>query len=534
MALKIQSNLLYSTDPRTDEIIGEFTATNPDDMPLIIQKVKGAFEHWSGLSLRTRLEIFKKAYRQFYRHQDEVARLISEETGKPLVEAFSTEILPVLDCFKYYIENVRKILKDQKISAMNPLFKLRRGFVRYEPLGVVAVISPWNYPFLLSMQHIVPAILAGNAVIFKPSEYTTLTGLKIRDIFDQAYLPKSVLEVVTGLADVGAALVNGAVDKIIFIGSTEVGKKIYQAAAKNLVPVSLELGGSDPMIVLQDANLERATNAAVWGAYSNAGQACLSVERLYVHESIETKFVEMLVQKVKALRLSANKVVAGDVACLANEGQFNKVRLLVEDALDKGAVVELGGKARKDLGEWYFEPTILTKVNSSMEIMKKECFGPLISVIPFSTDDQVVSLANDSEFGLSASIWTQNRKRGLELAKKVQAGSVLINDVQINIAQMEAPYTGQKNSGLGVSHGAWGVLEVMRPKYISADRPVVTALLKMISKRLANNDIWWFRYGDKVAENFKVFTAFLHGDSLWKKIKSTPAAIRALFRKDYL
>lgn len=534
MALKIQSNLLYSTNPRTDEIISEFPATNPDEIPSIIQKVRGAFEHWSKLSLRTRLEILKKAYLQFYLHQDEVAKLISEETGKPLVEAYSSEILPVLDCFKYYIKNVRKILENRKITALSPLFKLRKGYVRYEPLGVVAVISPWNYPFLLAMQHIIPAILAGNAVISKPSEYTTLTGLKIRDIFDRAYLPKSVLEIVTGLADVGAALANGAVDKIIFTGSTEVGKKIYQSAAKNLVPVTMELGGSDPMIVLEDANIERATNAAVWGAYSNAGQACLSVERLFVHESINSKFIELLVQKAQELRPGSNNVVEGEMACLANEAQFNKIISLVQDALNKGAVLELGGRARKNLGPWYFEPTILTKVNSSMEILKKESFGPLISIIPFRTDEQVVSLANDSEFGLSASIWTQNRKRGLKLANKIHAGAVLINDVQIHIAQIEAPYTGHKKSGLGVSHGPWGVLDVMRPKYINADRPLVTAILRMISKRLANNDIWWFRYSEKLVENFKVFTDFLHGDSLWKKIKSTPAVIRALFRKDYL
>ncbi|MFQ6114608.1 MAG: aldehyde dehydrogenase family protein, partial [bacterium] len=524
----------YSTNPRTDEIIGEFTATNPDEIPSIIQKVRGAFEHWSKLSLRTRLEIFKKAYRQFYVRQDEVARLISEESGKPLSEATSSEILPVLDCFKYYIKNVRKILRDRKVRAINPLFKLRRGFVRYEPLGVVAIISPWNYPFLLSMHHIIPSILAGNAVIFKPSEYTTLTGLKIRDIFDRAYLPKSVLEIVTGLADVGSALVKGPVDKIIFTGSTEVGKKIYQSAAKNLVPVTLELGGSDPMIVLEDANLERSVNAALWGAYSNAGQACLSVERLFVHESIKSRFIEMLVQKAQELRLGSNKVVEGDMACLANEGQFNKITSLVKDALAKGAVLELGGNPRKDLGKWYFEPTILSKVKPSMEILKKESFGPLISVIPFSTDEEAVSLANDSEFGLSASIWTQNRRRALELTKMIQAGSVLINDVQINIAQIEAPYTGQKKSGLGVSHGPWSVLDVVRPKFISVDRPIMTAILKIISKRLANNDVWWFRYSDKLVANFKVFTEFLHGDPVWKKIKSTPAAIRALFRKDYL
>ncbi|MFQ5771732.1 MAG: aldehyde dehydrogenase family protein, partial [bacterium] len=277
MALKIESDSLFSMNPRTGEIIGEFSPIDPDHMPDIIQKAQTAFKHWSNLSLKTRLELFRKAYRQFYLFQDEIANLISAETGKPLVEAYSSEILPVLDCFKYYLKNVKKILKSHRIKSLNPIFKVRKGLVRYESLGIVVVISPWNFPFLLSMQHIIPAILAGNVIIHKPSEHTTLTGLKIREVFDRAYLPKGVLEIVAGLSDVGQTLVNSKVDKIIFTGSTEVGKKIYQAAAQNLVPVNMELGGSDPMIVLEDANLERAVNGALWGAFSNAGQACLSV-----------------------------------------------------------------------------------------------------------------------------------------------------------------------------------------------------------------------------------------------------------------
>lgn len=534
MGLRIESNTLFSINPRTGEIIGEYTPTNPEDLPSIIQKTRNAFEHWSDLSLRIRVELIKNAYRQFYIHQDKLAKLISEETGKPLVEAYSSEILPVLDCFKYYIKNVSKILKQQKIAASNPLFKLRKGFVRYEPLGVIAVISPWNFPFLLSMQHIIPAILAGNVVIHKPSEYTTITGLKIREIFDRANLPMSVLEIVTGLADVGESLVSCPLDKIIFTGSTAVGQKIYQAAAKNLVPVNMELGGSDPMIILEDANLERAVNAAVWGAFSNAGQACLSVERLYVHESVKSQFIEMLVQKTSKLRLTTNTFSEGEISCLANEVQFNKINALIKDALKKGAVIKFGGKARKDLGKWYFEPTIITNISSSMEILHKETFGPLISVIPFKNEEQVVSLANDSEFGLSASIWTQNRKRGQELAKQIQAGSVLINDVQIHIAQIEAPYTGYKKSGLGVSHGPWGIMELVRPKFISTDRSYVTKILGLISKPLTFNEIWWFKYSEKLVENFKVFVDFLHSDSIWKKLKAVPETIKALFRKNYL
>ncbi|RMF62769.1 MAG: aldehyde dehydrogenase family protein, partial [Calditrichaeota bacterium] len=441
-------------------------------MPAILSKARTAFRDWSELSLRTRLELFKKAYRQFYEDRDEIANLISQETGKPVVEAYSSEILPVLDGFKYYLRTVPKLLKKQRVKSFNPIFKLRKSYFRYEPLGVVAVISPWNFPFLLSMQHIIPAILAGNVVIHKPSEYTSLTGLKIREIFDRAYLPRNVLEVVTGLADVGQALVGSKLDKIVFTGSTEVGKKIYRAAAENLVPVNMELGGSDPMIVLEDANLERAVGAALWGAFNNAGQACVSVERLFVHEAIANVFIDKLVDKVRKLRLATNSE-EGDVACLAYEKQLEKMQQYVQDAVEKGAVLHCGGRLRRDLGDLYFEPTVLSNTNSSMALYKEEVFGPIVSVIPFLSDDEAVFLANDTRFGLSASIWTENRKRALAIADQIQAGSVLINEVHINVAQIEAPYSGFKESGLGVSHGPWGVLEVVRPKFISTDRPVV-------------------------------------------------------------
>ncbi|MFQ5709442.1 MAG: aldehyde dehydrogenase family protein [bacterium] len=534
MALKVDGDALFSTNPRTGEIIGQYSTTNPDDIPTILQKVSRAFEDWSSLSLTARLELFKKSYRQFYQFKDEMASLISAETGKPLVEAYSCEILPVLDCFKYYIKNIGKIVRKQKIKASNPLFKVRKGVVTYEPLGVVAVISPWNFPFLLSMQHIIPAILAGNVVIHKPSEYTTLTGLKIREIFNRAYLPRNVLEVVTGLANVGSALVNQRLDKIIFTGSTAIGQKIYAAAARNMVPVNMELGGSDPMIVLEDANLDRAANAAVWGAFSNAGQTCLAVERLFVHESLKSEFLELLIQKARKLHLNSENRGAPDMSCLANAAQLKKIESLVRDAVKKGAVVKLGGKVRRDLGEHFFEPTILTNVGATMQVLQRESFGPLLAVQSFQKDEEAVAMANDSEFGLSASIWTQNPKRAQALAKQIQAGSVLINDLLIHIAQIEAPYTGHKKSGLGVSHGPWGVMEVVKPKYINRDRAIIRRILRLVCKSLADNDLWWFKYSQETVDDFRGFAQFLHGESIWKKVKAVPRAVKALFRKHAL
>ena len=534
MAFKIVQELYCSYDPQTGDEIATFPLTQPSDISTIVEKARSAFADWGDLSLKTRIEIVKKAYRQFYLAQDEVAELISRETGKPIAEAYSSEILPVLDCFKYYLKHIHRFLKNKSVQFTNPIFKLRQGYVRQEPLGVVAIISPWNFPFLLTMQHLVPAILTGNVVIHKPSEHTSLVGLKIREIFDRSYLPKNVLVVVTGLADVGSALVESNLDKIFFTGSTDVGKKIYRAAANNFVPVNMELGGSDPMIVLKDADLDRAVNAAVWGAFNNCGQACVSVERLYIDESILDEFVARMLEKMKNLRFKTPENPDAEISCLAIESQFLKIKRMVEDAVTKGAVVLSGGKNRQELGGWFYEPTVLTNIDSSMTVMKYEIFGPLVLVIPFISEGEAVFLANDSQYGLSASVWTEDRKRGEALAKKIEAGSVLINDIHIHVAQMEAPYTGFKNSGFGVGHGYREIMELVKPKYINTERPFIKIFFKIVFRSLIKNDLWWFKYSDQVKEELKTFIAFLHHSSYLKRILMLPAVVRALFRKNYL
>lgn len=528
MTLRVETGSLFSYNPRTGAVIGEFQATPVEHIPAVLEKSRTAFEGWSAITLKTRLELFRKAYGQFYDAHEEIAHLISEETGKPVVEALSSEVLPVLDAFKYYLKNMPKFLKSQKVKPVNPLFKLRRGIVNYEPLGVIAVISPWNYPFLLGMQHIIPAILAGNVVIHKPSEHTTLTGLKIREIFDRSYLPKGVLEVVTGLVDVGQALVNARLDKIMFTGSTAVGRKIYQAAAENLTPVNMELGGSDPMIVLEDADLERAVNAAVWGAFTNTGQACLSVERLYLHETILDSFVEKLVARTRELDFKAADDENYELSSIANEPQYEKIKFLIQDAAEKGAVIHCGGRERQDLGPLYYEPTILSGVNNTMEISRSEVFGPVIQVFPFMSDDEAVFLANDSDFGLSASVWTEDLRKGRALARRIEAASVLVNELHIHAAQFEAPYSGTKESGIGVSHGPWGVLEVVRPKYINSERRIG----RWLSKTPGKKNIWWYRYSVELVQDLKAFTHFLHAPTRWQKLKALPSTVRAFFRQD--
>ncbi len=523
-----------SHDPRTGKSVGEFELTNPADMDELVASSRVAGRNWASITLKTRVAVIRRAYHEFFVARDELALTISKETGKPLAEAYSSEVLPALDCFKYYIKNIKTFLARGSIGAINPLLKFRRGYVRYEPLGVVAVISPWNYPLLLAVQHIVPAILCGNAVVHKPSEYTTLTGLKILEVLGRASLPGNVLTVVTGFADVGRALVQSNLDKIFFVGSTSVGLRIYQDAANSLVPVNMELGGSDAMIVLEDAPFERAIRGAVWGAFCNAGQACVSVERLLVHDSIYDKFVARLVEQVHQLKLCQDDPSHGDLGCLVNQTQFEKIQQLVDDARRAGATIRCGGKPRPEHGPLYYEPTVITDTSGAMAISRQEIFGPIVVVTPFGSDEEAVSMANNSEFGLSSSVWTRDRKRGEFLAEKIEAGSVLVNDGLSHLAQFEAPYSGYKNSGLGTGHGPWGILEMVHAKYVSVDRRFLSGLLRVVCPPLGSNNVWWFKYGPAVVDDLKAFANLLHAKSLWTRLSSVPRATKALFRRRYL
>ncbi len=531
MVESVAANTVNSQNPRTGDAVGQFELTEASVMPAIIEVARLSFSGWSGLTLRERTNYLRRAYQEFFASRDELAQLISAETGKPICEAYSSEVLPVLDCFKYYIKNSKKLLKTETVRAVNPLLKLRKGYVRYEPLGVIAVISPWNFPFLLSMQHIIPALLSGNVVVQKPSEFTSLVSLKVLEIFQKANFPEGVLTVVTGFAEVGQALVAANVDKIFFTGSTAVGKKIYQTAASTLTPVNMELGGNDPMIVLDDADIERASNAALWGAFGNAGQACVSVERLLVHQSIFDRFVDRFVSKARELKFETSKRDGQDVSCLINEAHFRKIEGLVQDAKALGVTVHLGGKSRPDVGELYYEPTILSNSDATMRISSQEIFGPVVLLQPFSSDNEAVLLANDSEFGLSASVWSRNRDRAIAIAESVKSGSVLINEVQSHIAQFEAPYTGIKQSGIGVSHGPWGMLEMVQPKYISFDRPAAQVFLAIFARHLRRSDVWWFPYNKERIADFQAFSAFLHAASWFVRLKAIPGTLKAIMRR---
>ena len=489
--------------------------------------------------------------------KDSVAAVISCEAGKPEAEAMSTEVMVVLDTVKYLQNHVPAFLKPEPVPHGNPVMKLKGGTLLREPYGAIGIISPWNYPFSLPSIQTLTAIATGNAVVLKPSEFTPYSSLELEKLLRAAGLDADLLQVITGDGAAGAALLAANVQKIVFTGSVATGKRVAQAAAARLLPVVLELGGKDPMIVLEDADIDVASSAAVWGAFMNAGQTCLSVERCYVQEKIYEKFLEKCVEKTNKLRVGsshplrrtdsgdkeihdgaksgapASKVSSAgegaygpnpgvDVGPMIHERQLSIVQSHVEDAVTRGARLLAGGKPLAQLGPNFFAPTILADVDHSMKIMREETFGPVLPVCSFKTEDEAVKLANDSEYGLAACIFTNDRKRGEALARRVQAGTVMVNDVLTCFGISEAPHGGIKASGIGRTHGRFGLEEMVWPKYVDSDR------MPRMKK------LWWYGYGPAFGQQMGGFIELLFAKGLINRLRGGVKSTKSYLRRRLL
>jgi acyl-CoA reductase-like NAD-dependent aldehyde dehydrogenase len=487
---------IVSINPATLEELARFHITSAVEVNAAVARARAAQPAWGALSFRNRARYILKLQRELYDRQQEIISIISDETGKPAFEALSAEVFPACDLMSHFAANAERILRDERFTLA--VFRNKRSMISYEPLGVVGIISPWNFPFSIPMGGIVMALAAGNAVVFKPSEYTPLVGDAIKRLFASAGFPEGVLEVVQGNGSTGAALVDSAVDKIFFTGSVRTGKQIAESAAKRLLPVVLELGGKDPMIVLEDAPFERTVKGAVWGAFMNCGQVCASVERLYVTEPIAERFIAAVVDGVKKLRIGAPSGCSTDVGPLTNENQLNVVSDHVADAVAKGARVLTGGRRRDDLGGYFFEPTVLVDVNSSMKVMTEETFGPVLPIKIVKDEEDAISEANSTRYGLLASVWTSDNERGRRIARRIEAGTVVINDALYTHGAAQTPWFGVKESGLGVTHGSQGLLEFVRMKHVNWD------LLPMKS------DWWWFPYTERWQNRFKTLMKLLY------------------------
>jgi acyl-CoA reductase-like NAD-dependent aldehyde dehydrogenase len=511
-----QTRELVSVDPSTGEEIGRVPLLEATEVTAAVSTGRKAQPAWAALSYGARARFILRAREIVLAEIEEIARLISRETGKPITEAISMEIVPTLDLMHYFAENTERLLKRRRVGLGQYNFMARSSYLVYKPLGVVGIISPWNFPWATPLDEVVMALMAGNAVVVKPSELTPFTALKIADVFKRAQLPEDLLHVVTGDGSTGAALVEANVNKIMFTGSVKTGKRVAEAAAKHLTPVVLELGGKDPMIVLEDANLENAARAAIWGAFCNSGQACASIERCYVHESIANKFIELVTNETQLLKQDKASAAEVDVGAMTDERQLQIVEDHVADAVHRGAQVRAGGHRLNGSGGWFHEPTVVTNVDHSMKLMRDETFGPVLPIMTFKTDEEAVRLANDSIYGLTASVFTSNIDRGKRLAEKIDAGTVMVNEVVYTHAVAQTPWGGVKQSGYGRTHGGLGLLELVSAQHIH-----VNAMPKIA-------DVWWFPYTKRAAELFRAFAYRFTTGSVIRSIPLVPQIIRRL------
>ena len=439
--------------PFTGEAIGSVQACTAEDVALAVERARASQHAWAETSLEYRRAIFFRYHDLVLDQQEQLLDLVQIEGGKARRHAVE-EIYDVAINARYYAYHAAGFLHPRR--RQHPLPILTQVWEYRRPVGVVGIIAPWNYPLTVVVSDAIPALLAGNAVLLKPAELTPFTALYAVQLLREAGLPDDLLQVLTGRGrDIGAPLI-AASDFLCFTGSTETGRIIASQAGNNLTKCSLELGGKNPMIVLDDADLGRAVHGAIQGCFSNAGQMCISFERLYVQSGIFDTFVDAFARRTKTLCLGPALDYSADVGSLISQDQLDKITAHIQDAVGKGATVLAGGNARPDLGPYFFEPTILTDVTPEMNLYREETFGPVVSVYRFDDVEDAILAANDSEYGLNASIWTRDLRRGRELAGRIRCGTVNVNEAYAATWSAHAPMGGMRNSGIGRRHGEEG------------------------------------------------------------------------------
>lgn len=500
--------------PATGEAFAETSLLSAEQASSAIEAAQAAFSNWSALSYEERGRRLLALRELILQRAENLASLVAEEQGKPEAEAHLVEIFPALECLKHLAEHAEDILREDPVDAQVLLFAHKDCRLLYAPYGVVLSITPWNYPFSISLTGMAAALAAGNTVVLKPAPATTLIGLEIGRMCRDAGFPPGVVNVVA----VDDALAPGLVEdprlgKIVFTGSVATGKRVMAGAAKNLTPVVLELGGKDPAVVCKDADLAQAARGVAWGAFVNAGQTCASVERVYVEAPVADAFIEKVVAETKALRVGDPRNAEVDMGPMTMERQRKIVEEHVADAVAKGAKVLTGGVRSEGPG-FFYPPTVLTGVDHSMRIMREETFGPVLPIMAVDSVADAIRLANDSEYGLTASGWTRNAEVARRLQRELVAGVVTINDCVASYAEPTAPWGGFKKSGIGRTHGLAGLREMVQVKYVTRDtsrRPMA----------------WWFPYGGAFRHLMVTHARALHGRSLLSRLANQAAIMRS-------
>lgn len=454
--------------PFNGEHLYDLPLGHKEDVALAFARAKRAQQKWAARTPTQRAEILKRFHDLILNRQDEILDTIQVEGGKARKDAFE-EVSDVANLARHYAYHAPGLLRPRRRRGAFPV--LTETWEFRHPVGVVGIISPWNYPLSMAITDALPALMAGNAIVLKPAEQTTLTALHAAMFLDRAGLPPGLFQVVAGTGSrVGTTIIEHA-DMLVFTGSTATGRTVAEQAGKRLISCTLELGGKNPMVVFSDADLGRAVDGAIRGCFTNAGQLCISIERLYVHQSLFERFLKQFVARTSALRLAADFNYTADMGSLISQAHLEKVTAHVDDAVQKGATVRIDGKARPDIGPLFFEPTILTDVSEKMQLFEEETFGPVVSVYPFRTIGEVIEMANATEYGLNASIWTRDITLAKRVASRIQAGTVNINEAYAATwGSVDAPMGGFKQSGIGRRHGDPGLLKYTEPQTVSVER----------------------------------------------------------------
>ncbi len=507
-----------SIDPATGRVICNFEKTPPMVVPQLLAKARAAQANWAMRPVRERCAQIGALQREILKARDVLADAVVRESGKPRVEALFADVFVALDSAAHFSRSGLDSLRPESVPHRNTAAKAKSGTLFYEPLGVVGIISSWNYPLAIPLSQIIAAVAAGNGVLCKSSDFTPECGALIEKLFRDAGFPEALVTVLQGSGEVGQALIEAHPDKIFFTGSVFTGKHVAEACARNLLPSVLELGGKDAMLVLRDADLDVTSSAAVWGSYTNCGQVCLSIERLFVEQPVADEFVRRCVEKTRKLRLGPGNDPATDIGPLIRPQHVQRMNDLLADAVQHGAKIVCGGNARPELGPNFFEPTIVTGVNKSMHLFQDETFGPIMAIQVVQDSEEAVRRANDTEFSLAASVWTGDTEKGKSIARRLKAGTVMVNDVLTGFAIAEAPHGGSGLSGWGRTHGKAGLAEMVYVKYVDVDRLPKTA------------KPWWFRYGPELEKAADAFLRFEFTGSLAARVMHAREAMKTMFR----
>jgi acyl-CoA reductase-like NAD-dependent aldehyde dehydrogenase len=491
---------LESFNPATGELVGAVATLEPEGVQAVVDEVAAVQPFWAQLPLSDRARYMRRAAQVIIDSLDDLTALLSREQGKPRNESYVMELIPTIDTLHWIADHGPGLLADERIRDVSIFAKQKRHFFSYEPLGVVGVIAPWNYPWSIPFGEVAIALMCGNGVVLKPASLTPLIGDAIRRVFERAGLPEGIVRTVHGGGRVGNALVESSAAKIFFTGSVEVGRRVGVACAERLKGSVLELGGKDSQLVLADANLPNAIAGCLWGGFANAGQTCSGIERVYVVRDVADRFVAGVVEGARALRVGDPMDWDTEIGPMVSEEQFEIVRELVDDALAGGATMHCGGEVTvpgHESGRFY-APTVLTGVRPDMRIMREEIFGPVVPIVTVDSEEEAIALANDSEFGLGTSVWTLDRDRGERIARRIETGMVWINDHMYSHGLCACAWGGVKHSGIGRAHSKFGFYECVNVKQVAWE-----------PSRLRN--FWWHPYDESMGRALHSAAQILYG-----------------------